>query len=155
MRWRGDKEKADNYIIKEKVRVFVRHHKKKNDTQPDRSWKSSISMWCWCYWLSHGWEWLEVQFLRGGRRSAAASLCQLSMPFSICETLSGRRWGWQANINISTVNLLEHVRQTGMHWKERLHLPCYSSEEKRGLSSILPELGCQTWLPQLGCISQL
>ena len=33
MRWRGDKEKADNYIIKEKVRDFVRHHKNKDNNK--------------------------------------------------------------------------------------------------------------------------
>ena len=43
MRWRGDKEKADNYIIKEKVRDFVRHHKNKDNRQSPTGAGSQVS----------------------------------------------------------------------------------------------------------------
>ena len=43
MRWRGDKEKADNYIIKEKVRDFVRRHKNKDNRQSQTGAGSQVS----------------------------------------------------------------------------------------------------------------
>ena len=43
MRWRGDKERADNDILKEKIRDFVRRHKKKDNRHSQAGARSQVS----------------------------------------------------------------------------------------------------------------